>query len=179
MKKFLVLGFLFAACPPVTPNNPPNPQPIGACELGASYTFYSDGLRQFQERVTISTKGEFSITRLFSNNKNASCKAQISCDMGNILNLKDVQGALSHPDVEKAFSAGVEFYGQDNRPRDIPAFVIEGPRGKIQVGQECQQTLGGVCVEIPKGVSAAVEMLRNVREQYLGQGDCPSLPSSM
>jgi hypothetical protein len=172
----LLLAPFFLACPTVTTNEP-RPQPVESCSLASPYTFYADGLRRYQERVTISAKGEFSITRNFSSGKTASCKAQIACNKGNILNLSDIKAAFAHPDVVKAFSAGVDFYGQDGRPRDIPAFVIEGPKGKLQVGQACTTTLGG-CVAIPGGVATLVDLLRIVQDQYSKQGDCASLPES-
>ena len=178
MKHFLLLliGSLGVGCPVVPPTEP-KPQPVESCELSAPYTFYSDGMRLFQERVTISAKGEFSIARTFSSGKTASCQAQISCDKGNIFSLNDLKAALSNPDVEKAFTAGIDFYGEDGRPRDIPALIIEGPKGKLQIGQACTSTLAG-CVAIPAGVAALAELLRGLREQYAQQGDCATLPGS-
>src|SRR5262245_8557072 len=96
----LALCLLLPACPPApattgpgpTGPGPTGPAPAVDCpdKLPGEYTFYFDGMRRFQERTRLTPPGFMEITRTFSGDQKRSCRVQLSCGKGNILNVADV-----------------------------------------------------------------------------------------
>ncbi len=82
----------------------------------------------------------------------------------------DIEAALEHPDVVRAFADSPTLFGRDARPVDGQVFQIHLGSALIEIGYECNGAAD--CVDEPAGVATLRTLLETLTMQMLARQPC-------
>jgi len=144
----------------------------GVCSFASTYTIRDGGgLTPMADTATLTPPNAFHYVRDFFRQDagQLSCDpAMPACGDGAKVDVRDVEAAIAHPDVQAALAmTTVPTYG-NRGVADGPNFNFMRADGRgFNAGIACD-TPSATCTPIPPGVSALVQLLRDlIRQQRM------------
>jgi hypothetical protein len=139
------------------------------CVFDRTYRFHDDGgFVAFTDSSTLSPPRTHLMTRdHFRNSLPNQCTRALVCSDSTLVDVKEIQQALAHPDVVAALAQTTRpFYGTDTRPVDGTVFMFDRDDGRgFDVGSGT----------VPAGLRALVDLLHQLQTQTAATPECAGL----
>jgi hypothetical protein len=148
---------------------------IGGCSdcVSQAVTWRWDGgMVAFQEQSSLSPCKSYERVRTSPDGSSVlgSCTQDTPTCLASSIDVTDVEQALAHPDMQKAFAAAPVLYGEDPRPWDGQLLQITRGGKTVEIGVEC--TGQPSCTPIPQGVGLGGQILEDLDAQEIAKPPC-------
>jgi len=151
----------------------------GQCRIADTYRFgFIGGLVAYSEESTLSPPQHYEHARSYRGGSASTrrCSPELPpCGSNDIISILDIARDVDNADVRNALSQTTPpLFGRDTRPSDGQVYSVQQAQGRgFLVGLPCQGASS--CAEIPVGVQALVDQLRQLDEEMLMRSECAAL----